>query len=203
MFRISSHIFTRLNTSDDMELGLSSFVLEMKDIAFILDNLTDTSLIILDELGRSTAPKDALAISIAVCEKLVESKCFSFFVTHFSELSDILFPLPSVNVLHLSYCDQDSPKNHNVEVGSCPDDSYGIDLAAKMLPDQSIVEDAKLIKNSLKMTKRKDQKVIIKQKTGYQLFGQIRQIVFDTKLSVEDRVETLKKLQRTCSELFG
>ena len=78
-FKVCDAIFTRLNTSDNMELNLSTFVLEMKDMSYIIDNMTDDSLVLVDELGRSTSPKDAMAISAAICEKLVKSKVRNIF----------------------------------------------------------------------------------------------------------------------------
>jgi hypothetical protein len=86
-------LFTRLPVDDSADSGLSSFMVEMTDIAYLLENVTNTSLVIMDELGRgnpylivyqkwlliklywlATATSDALAIATAVCEELVETK---------------------------------------------------------------------------------------------------------------------------------
>lgn len=59
---------------------------QMKDTAYILGNLTDRSLVIIDELGRGTGTRDGLAIAWAVCEALLEKPCFTLFSTHYHEL---------------------------------------------------------------------------------------------------------------------
>ena len=73
----------------------------MREISYILENLTTTSLVIIDELGRGTSTFDGLGITFAICEKLIQQKCFVFFATHFMEISEGLKIYP--NVLNLTF----------------------------------------------------------------------------------------------------
>ena len=80
-------IFTRVGASDDISTGQSTFMVEMKEVAYILENATHNSLIILDEIGRGTSTFDGLSIAQAVVEhicKHIHSK--TLFATHYHEL---------------------------------------------------------------------------------------------------------------------
>ena len=110
-------LFARLSNDDDIETNASTFLVEMRDMAYILNHLTDQSIILVDELGRGTSTVDGLGISCAISEKLIQGKvtrtrvgwlalvvcsscfelqCMTFFATHFHELSAMLEPFPSV-----------------------------------------------------------------------------------------------------------
>ena len=73
----------------------------MREALFILGQLTDESLVIIDELGRGTATADGLAVSLAMCEILLAKKDYSLFVSHFHQLVDIMDLEPGVVSLHL------------------------------------------------------------------------------------------------------
>ncbi|GAB1288253.1 MutS protein homolog 4 [Apodemus speciosus] len=73
-FRIAAQIFTRISTDDDIETNSSTFMKEMKEIAYILHNANDKSLILIDELGRGTNTEEGIGISYAVCEHLLSIK---------------------------------------------------------------------------------------------------------------------------------
>ena len=74
---------------------------EMQEMAHILHNLSDLSLIIIDELGRGTATTDGLAISLAICDTLVKTKGIVFLATHCKELAHHLQVYPNVCKIHL------------------------------------------------------------------------------------------------------
>nr|CAG8550831.1 3178_t:CDS:10 [Entrophospora candida] len=86
-FRIVDQIFTRICNDNNMESNTSTFIIEMRETAYILQHVTDESLVIIDELGRGTSTHDGLGITYAVCEELVKTKAFIFFATHFHELT--------------------------------------------------------------------------------------------------------------------
>ena len=83
-------IFTRVGASDDITLGQSTFMVEMVEVATILNNATDKSLLILDEIGRGTSTIDGLSIAWAVIEEISRNiGAKTLFATHFHELSEL------------------------------------------------------------------------------------------------------------------
>lgn len=87
---LTDRIFTRVGASDDITLGQSTFMVEMVEVATILNNATDKSLLILDEIGRGTSTIDGLSIAWAVIEEISRNiGAKTFFATHFHELSEL------------------------------------------------------------------------------------------------------------------
>ncbi|KAI9452181.1 muts domain V-domain-containing protein [Lactarius psammicola] len=101
-FRTHAHLLTRLSNDDDIEKSLSTFANEMASSAMVLGLASSESLVLIDELGRATSPKEGVGISHAIAEELIKLKCFTFFATHFHELSVTLSRQPTVVQLHLS-----------------------------------------------------------------------------------------------------
>jgi len=73
----------------------------MRETAYILQNITDKSFVIIDELGRGTSNQEGIGISFAICEKLLQKSAFTFFATHFRDLTIALDRYPNVVNLHL------------------------------------------------------------------------------------------------------
>jgi DNA mismatch repair protein MSH4 len=73
-FPIIEQLFTRISVDDGLEFNASAFSSEMREMAFILQNISGRSLVLVDELGRGTSSTEGLAISLAICHALVESK---------------------------------------------------------------------------------------------------------------------------------
>lgn len=87
---LTDRIFTRVGASDDLAFGQSTFMVEMSEVALILANATDKSLIILDEIGRGTSTFDGLSIAWAVIEYLANNfKSKILFATHYHELTEL------------------------------------------------------------------------------------------------------------------
>ena len=106
-FPIMQNLFARASTDDSIEASLSTFSMEMREMAFILRfvhrmkpysfkradqkscrNVNEKSLAVIDELGRGTSTRDGIAIAIAISEALIQSKAQVVFATHFLELSE-------------------------------------------------------------------------------------------------------------------
>lgn len=86
---LCDRIFTRIGARDDLALGQSTFMVEMLESANILNNATERSLVILDEVGRGTSTFDGLAIAWAMVEHLAEVGCKCLFATHYHQLNTL------------------------------------------------------------------------------------------------------------------
>lgn len=90
-------VFTRIGASDDLAKGVSTFMAEMQETANILNNATERSLVLLDEIGRGTSTFDGLAIAWAVAEDLHDRiGCRTLFATHYHELTELAAQRPGV-----------------------------------------------------------------------------------------------------------
>ena len=92
---VVDRLFSRVGAADDLARGRSTFMVEMVETAAILNQATDRSLVILDEIGRGTATFDGLSIAWAVVEYLHEvNRCRALFATHYHELTALAGRLP-------------------------------------------------------------------------------------------------------------
>ncbi len=87
---LTDRIFTRVGASDDLAVGQSTFMVEMMEVANILNNATNKSLVVLDEIGRGTSTYDGLSIAWAVVEEIAtKMNCKTMFATHYHELTEL------------------------------------------------------------------------------------------------------------------
>ena len=94
---VVDRIFTRVGASDDLSAGQSTFMVEMTEVADILKNATEQSLLVLDEIGRGTSTYDGMSIARAVLEYCVKKLgCKTLFATHYHELTELEDALPGV-----------------------------------------------------------------------------------------------------------
>ena len=146
-------IFTRVGASDDLSTGQSTFMVEMNEVAYILDNATEKSLIILDEIGRGTSTYDGLSIAWAAVEYIAnQKKCGAktLFATHYHELTELEGKVSGVK----NYCV--AVKKHGDEINFLrkiirggADGSYGIEVAALAGVKKEITKRAKEILKAL------------------------------------------------------
>ena len=98
-------IFTRVGASDNISSGESTFMVEMNETASILHNLSDRSLILLDEIGRGTATYDGVSIAWAIAEYLhnhTSARAKTLFATHYHEMNEMAESLPRIRNFHVS-----------------------------------------------------------------------------------------------------
>jgi DNA mismatch repair protein MutS len=138
-------IFTRIGASDNLARGRSTFLVEMSEVASILNHATPSSFVLLDEVGRGTATFDGLSIAWAVVEHLQKhTRARTLFATHYHELTELADLLPTVKNVHVSV--KETPNEiiflRHVEPGSA-DKSYGIEVARLAGLPRSVIERAR------------------------------------------------------------
>ena len=146
---IFDRIFTRIGASDNLARGRSTFLVEMSEVAAILNTATPASLVLLDEVGRGTATFDGLSIAWAVVEALhAGARPRTLFATHYHELTELEQLLPGVKNVHVSVQEAGSEIVflRRVEPGSA-DKSYGIEVARLAgLPNDVIVRAREILR---------------------------------------------------------
>jgi DNA mismatch repair protein MutS len=143
--RIVDRVFTRVGASDDIAGGRSTFMVEMTELAEILDGATPDSLVLLDEVGRGTATTDGLAIARAVTEHVHdELRATTLFATHHHELTAAADRSPGVVNLHFDARTDDDGAvtfDHAVRSGAATA-SYGVEVAGTAGVPDAVVERA-------------------------------------------------------------
>ena len=142
-------IFTRVGASDDLASGQSTFMVEMMEVAQIMNSATSNSLIILDEIGRGTSTFDGMSIARAVIEFVADKQKLgakTLFATHYHELIELENLLPGVknyNIAVKKRGDDITFLRRIVRGGT--DDSFGIEVAKLAGVPEWIIERAKVI----------------------------------------------------------
>jgi DNA mismatch repair protein MutS len=150
---IVDKIFTRVGASDDLAAGQSTFMVEMTEVAYILDNATAKSLIILDEIGRGTSTYDGLSIAQAVVEYIADKKkcgAKTLFATHYHELSELEGEIGNVK----NFCIAVKKKGDDITflrkiIRGGADGSYGVEVAALAGVKKDVIKRAKTILKTL------------------------------------------------------
>jgi DNA mismatch repair protein MutS len=144
---VVDRVFTRVGASDDIAGGQSTFMVEMTELAEILDAATGDSLVLLDEVGRGTSTADGLAIARAVTEHLHEEVgATTLFATHHHELTELADELPRARNLHFSarQVDGEVVFDHEVAEGAATA-SYGVEVAREAGVPDEVVERARAL----------------------------------------------------------
>ncbi|MDA3883296.1 MAG: DNA mismatch repair protein MutS [Bacteroidales bacterium] len=209
---IVDKVFTRVGASDNISKGESTFMVEMNEAASILNNVSDRSLILLDELGRGTSTYDGISIAWAIVEYLHEhpsSAAKTLFATHYHELNEMEKSFSRVKNYNVTV------REHNNKViflrklakgGS--EHSFGIHVAKMAGMPKSVVKRANEILKDLEGTYRKGQlskpvKDIAQHREGYQLsffqlddpvLSQIRDNLLEIDVNNLTPMEALQKL---------
>ena len=144
-------IFTRVGASDDLALGQSTFMLEMSEVAYILSNATNRSLIIYDEIGRGTSTFDGMSIANAVLEYTANRiGAKTMFATHYHELTSLSSMYDGI----VNYSIAAKKRDDDIIflrkiVKGAADDSYGIEVAKLAGVPKDVISRAKKILSEL------------------------------------------------------
>lgn len=148
---IVDKIFTRVGASDNLIFNQSTFMVEMTEVASILLNATDRSLLVLDEVGRGTSTYDGLSIAWAVVEYLAENtKAKTFFATHYHELSELEGVIDGVKNYKITVREQNGSIVflRKIARGSA-NRSFGIEVASLAGVPKTVTDRAKSILKKL------------------------------------------------------
>jgi DNA mismatch repair protein MutS len=138
-------IFTRIGAADDLAGGRSTFMVEMTESAAILNGATESSLVLMDEVGRGTSTFDGLALAWAIAKHLIDTtKSFTLFATHYFELTQLPDTHPAAANVHLSAVEhKDSIVFlHAVQPGPASQ-SYGLQVAQLAGVPQPVIRAAR------------------------------------------------------------
>ena len=136
-------IFTRIGSADDLASGRSTFMVEMTEAANILNNATDRSLVLMDEVGRGTSTFDGLSLASAFAEELAANKkAMTLFATHYFELTALADTYQQVSNKHLSAKEHQGNIVflHHIKSGAA-NKSYGLQVAKLAgVPNQVLIK---------------------------------------------------------------
>ena len=164
---IVDKIFTRVGASDNISMGESTFMVEMNETASILNNLSERSLVLLDEIGRGTSTYDGISIAWAISEFLHEhpSKAKTLFATHYHELNEMTASFKRIKNFNVSVKELDNTiifLRKLVSGGS--NHSFGIHVAKLAgMPSRVVRQANKILAKLEKNKKNKDEKEVLKQ----------------------------------------
>ena len=197
---IFDKIFTRIGASDDLVSGESTFMVEMKEANYAIENATENSLILFDELGRGTATYDGMSLAQAILEYIHDKiKAKTMFSTHYHELTVLEKDLKKLKNVHVSAIEENGRVTflHKVKVGAV-DKSYGIHVASLAHLPESLIKRADEI---LSVYEKKS----IKKETFTQttLFELGEDEVTPKKNEIEEKIKSINPLEMTPMEALS
>ncbi|KAF7634374.1 DNA_MISMATCH_REPAIR_2 domain-containing protein [Meloidogyne graminicola] len=154
-----THIFSRVGHNDDLVRNLSGFSVEMSEMATILQNANHSSLIIIDELARSTSTEEGIGMCYAICERLILIGAFTLFATHFLDMAQLEINYPGIvknyhfSSINLNETSDIEATQHKLCKGQYLGPLYGLDLAAMTTFPEKIIKDAEKLAEKLKSAK--------------------------------------------------
>jgi DNA mismatch repair protein MutS len=202
-------IFTRVGASDNISMGESTFMVEMNETASILNNISDRSLVLLDEIGRGTSTYDGISIAWAIAEYLHEhpSKAKTLFATHYHELNEMTVTFERIKNFNVSVKElKDTIVFLRKLVSGGSNHSFGIHVAKLAgMPNQVIHRASKILKQLEKNQTSEEVKETLKegqqdemQLSFFQLddplLEDLREEILTTNLDTLTPIEALMKL---------
>ena len=162
---ICDSILARVGANDNIQKGLSTFMVEMVETSAILQTATKNSLVIIDELGRGTSTFEGLGLAWSIAEFLATNiKCFTLFATHFHEITALADTEKTAKNFHLAAITDDGQLTLLFQVKPGPiDKSFGIQVAEIAQLPSSVLADAKNYLKEIEAEQRKDEKLSDKE----------------------------------------
>ena len=216
---IVDKIFTRVGASDNISTGESTFMVEMNETASILNNISDRSLILLDEIGRGTSTYDGVSIAWSIAEFLHENvrhRAKVLFATHYHELNDMADQFPRIQNYHVTVKEIDNKVFflRKLEKGGS-EHSFGIHVARMAGMPQPVLRRAEEILKQLEKSRSDahgNKIAIEKSSPGYQLsfinlddplLLEVKDLIVGTDINSLTPVEALMKLNEIQQILTG
>ena len=197
---IFDKIFTRIGASDDLVSGESTFMIEMKEANYAIQEATSNSLILFDELGRGTATYDGMSLAQAILEYIHDKiKAKTMFSTHYHELTALEKDLKQLKNVHVSALEENGKVTflHKVKPGAV-DKSYGIHVAALAHLPNSLIERADDILNVYE--KKNVKKEVFTQTSLFELAEED----LEPKINpVEEKIKEINPLEMTPMEALN
>jgi DNA mismatch repair protein MutS len=138
-------IYTRIGSGDDLASGQSTFMVEMRETAQILEKATEQSLVLIDEIGRGTSTFDGMSLARAIAEYLSSDlRCYSLFATHYFELTDLTTTHPEIFNAHCTAIQEGDQLIFQHQIKSGPGNkSFGIQVAQMAGLPKAVIDRAK------------------------------------------------------------
>jgi len=206
---IVDKIFTRVGASDNISMGESTFMVEMNETASILNNISERSLVLLDEIGRGTSTYDGISIAWAISEFLHEhpSKAKTLFATHYHELNEMTATFERIKNFNVSVKElEDNIIFLRKLVSGGSNHSFGIHVAKLAgMPNMVIHRANKILAQLEKNNKNSEVKDVLKQAQHEEmqlsffqlddpLLENIREEILATNIDTLTPIEALMKL---------
>ena len=182
---IVDKVLTRIGASDDIITGQSTFMVEMSEVASIINSATPNSLIILDEVGRGTSTYDGLAIASSITKYIVENiNAKTIFATHYHELTDLENRYDNILNYRIEVEEKEGRVNFlRTIIKGGADKSYGIEVAKLAGLPKVIIKESKKILKSLEESKKDSQ---------LNLFDSIEYTEYDKLEEMEEKINELR-----------
>ncbi|CAI8589131.1 unnamed protein product [Vicia faba] len=199
--RVVDRVFTRMGAVDNLESNSSTFMTEMKETAFIMQNVSQRSLIVMDELGRATSSSDGFAIAWSCCEHLLSLKAYTIFATHMENISELATIYPNVKIHHFHV----ELKNNHLEFmfqlkeGPKHIPHYGLLLAEVAGLPSSVIETARMITSRISEKEKKRMEINCLQNRSIQNAYHVAQRLLCLKYSNQDE-DTIRQALHNLKE---
>ncbi len=197
---IFDKIFTRIGASDDLVAGESTFMVEMKEANYAIQEATENSLILFDELGRGTATYDGMSLAQAILEYIHDKiKAKTMFSTHYHELTVLEKDLKHLKNVHVSAIEENGTITflHKVKNGAV-DKSYGIHVASLAHLPESLIKRADEILNVYEHKNKKKETY-----TQTSLFELTENKEKEDKNEIEEKIKNINPLEMTPIEALN